>query len=201
MINASVAATMRLGQRWHAFGLTERGSDMTTTQTKKRTLLLDFDGVIHSYTSGWVQHNVIPDPPVPGAFAFIAEAVLFFEVAIYSSRSSKTMGIEAMRAWFTDHGLSAEVLEQLTFPLEKPPAFVTLDDRAITFTGVFPSMADLDRFRTWMQMPRMELAKRGLEKLLIAIADLRDPEGRHIALEPRSVLQQWVLDQVPEWLR
>lgn len=29
-------------------------------------VVLDFDGVIHAYTSGWKGLTVIPDPPVPG---------------------------------------------------------------------------------------------------------------------------------------
>jgi hypothetical protein len=33
---------------------------------RKPILCLDFDGVLHSYTSGWKGAAVIPDPPVPG---------------------------------------------------------------------------------------------------------------------------------------
>ena len=40
----------------------------------KLILCLDFDGVIHSYSSGWKGADVIPDPPVPGALRFIADA-------------------------------------------------------------------------------------------------------------------------------
>ena len=32
----------------------------------KKTVVFDFDGVIHSYTSGWKGATVIPDPPVEG---------------------------------------------------------------------------------------------------------------------------------------
>ena len=31
----------------------------------KKTVVFDFDGVIHSYTSGWKGESVITDPPVP----------------------------------------------------------------------------------------------------------------------------------------
>ncbi len=40
----------------------------------KPILCLDFDGVIHSYTSGWKGADVIPDPPVEGAMQFIWDA-------------------------------------------------------------------------------------------------------------------------------
>ena len=31
-----------------------------------KTVVFDFDGVVHSYTSGWQGEDTIPDPPVPG---------------------------------------------------------------------------------------------------------------------------------------
>ena len=96
----------------------------------KPLLCLDFDGVCHSYTSGWQGADVIPDPPVPGMWAFLRAAVHVFEVAIYSARSHQPGGREAMRQWFSRHAASAYeqriATEWLTFPAEKPPAFVTL---------------------------------------------------------------------------
>jgi len=35
------------------------------------------------------------------------------------------------------------------FVTEKPPALVTLDDRASTFTGTWPKVADLLAFKPW----------------------------------------------------
>src|SRR5262245_1372983 len=72
-----------------------RRSDMPD----KPILCLDFDGVIHSYTSGWKGVDVIPDPPVPGALDFIDKAREHFIVAIYSSRSGQIGGKHAMTEW------------------------------------------------------------------------------------------------------
>lgn len=65
----------------------------------KPILLVDFDGVIHSYNSGWKGARVIPDPPVPGALQFLADAQKAFRVMIYSSRSRQWGGKWAMKQW------------------------------------------------------------------------------------------------------
>lgn len=155
---------------------------------RKPILCLDFDGVCHSYTSGWKGADVIPDPPVTGMWEFLLEANRHFEINIFSSRSGQEGGIVAMRNWFIDclvksHNTSAEMLgttrpaaehdgvlvfddtqtitkEQvapfidalLRFPQEKPPAFVGIDDRVITFTGHWPTIAELKNFKPWNQL-------------------------------------------------
>jgi hypothetical protein len=75
-------------------------------------ICVDFDGVIHSYTSGWKGAVVIPDPPVEGAFAWLKEMTARgdFRINIYSSRSKERGAIEAMKVWFVEHGLPKEVL-------------------------------------------------------------------------------------------
>lgn len=35
------------------------------------------------------------------------------------------------------------------FPTERPPATITIDDRAITFTGEWPDMETLINFKPW----------------------------------------------------
>jgi hypothetical protein len=65
----------------------------------KPLLTLDFDGVLHSYTSGWKGARIIPDPPVPGALEFIVTALDRFRVAIHSSRSHQWGGRRAMKQW------------------------------------------------------------------------------------------------------
>lgn len=129
----------------------------------KPILVLDFDGVLHSYVSGWKGAHFCPDPPVPGAMAFLVEAVKHFDVAILSSRSHQDGGIRAMQSW-VDYWLDKEygwdkgpgavaeanaVRNSVAYPKEKPAAFVTLDDRAITFTGEWPGMEALLAFKPW----------------------------------------------------
>lgn len=129
----------------------------------KPILCLDFDGVIHSYTSGWKGADVILDPVVDGTFEFLLEAVKVFDINIFSSRSNQINGVFAMRSYIyskyaewldkhqhADDQLSPkELLELLKFPTEKPPALISIDDRAITFTGIWPSVEDLKNFQPW----------------------------------------------------
>jgi len=122
----------------------------------KPTLCLDFDGVIHSYTSPWKGASIVSDGPVPGAIAFLREAVKEYTVAIYSSRSHQEGGLEAMQEWLefcakdvahSDEDL--KWLEEIEWPDYKPSAFLTIDDRAICFTGVWPSISEIKAFKPW----------------------------------------------------
>lgn len=129
---------------------------MNYPMPRKPILSLDFDGVLHSYTSGWKGADVIPDPPVPGTFEFLEAAHEYFEVHIFSSRSGQPGGIAAMRAWLVHHagygddfGPLPAWLTEIQFPVDKPPAFVALDDRVLTFNGVFPSVEELRNFAPW----------------------------------------------------
>ncbi len=125
---------------------------------RKPILCLDFDGVLHSYTSGWKGADVIPDPPVDGAMDFIWKASEHFTIAIFSSRSNQVGGIRAMKAWLTEHFRffwaadrthCDDVLAEIEWPTEKPPAQITIDDRALTFEGVWPTIEALKAFQPW----------------------------------------------------
>lgn len=122
----------------------------------KPILSLDFDGVLHSYTSGWKGAAVVTDPPVDGMVSFLLEAVKHFDVCVFSSRSLEPGGIVAMRGWLlrwasVELGKHAaeNLLKEIRFPIQKPPAFVGLDDKVITFKGTWPTVESLKRFRAW----------------------------------------------------
>lgn len=97
----------------------------------KKTVVFDFDGVIHSYASGWQGIDVLPDQPVPGIREAIAEIrAAGYEVIVVSSRCVEPAGIEAIRKWLDEYGI---VVDDVT--MHKPPADAYIDDRAIRFDG------------------------------------------------------------------
>lgn len=127
-------------------------------------ICVDFDGVIHSYKSGWQGVDIIPDEPVEGAIEWIIEhlpvpeAVCAMaaeykgpEVQIYSSRSKSWRGRRAMKKWLIKHGLHSSYISDgiLKFPTKKPAAFLTIDDRAICFSGTFPTKQEMLQFKPW----------------------------------------------------
>lgn len=117
----------------------------------KPILCVDFDGVIHSYTSGWQGADVVADPPVRGALKWLEQAAEHWDVQIYSSRSSQPNGPEAMAAWLATWSNLEGVSLTLSFPEQKPPAFLTIDDRAVCFDGMWDRLdpkALLD-FKPW----------------------------------------------------
>lgn len=122
----------------------------------KPILCLDFDGVIHSYTSGWQGIDVVADPPVTGALGFIMAADEYFRVAIYSTRSAEKIGREAMQKWLFEEAKRLfkfdtvpKWLSNIEWPSTKPSAFLTIDDRALTFTGDWPDLDYLRAFKPW----------------------------------------------------
>lgn len=125
----------------------------------KPILCLDFDGVIHSYTSGWQGAHRADDPPVDGTADFLVEATKRFKVSIYSSRSKSLRGRACMKRYMrqhfaipltfsTDHDQDY-LHEELRYPWFKPSAFLTIDDRALTFDGVWPAIETIKEFKPW----------------------------------------------------
>lgn len=124
---------------------------------KKPILCLDFDGVIHRYGKGW-QNGVIYDDIVPGFFEWAEAASEHFHLVIYSSRSKSDEGVMAMSMWMAQQrkkwreaGGKPETDTPLSFEFanEKPPAFLTIDDRALRFHGVWPDVEEIRYFKPW----------------------------------------------------
>lgn len=116
------------------------------------TLIIDFDGVLHSYVSGWQGIANITDPPTPGAQDFCRVAMEQFRVVIISTRCTEEKGWLAIMEW----------LEEWSFPFglrvsttgRKEPATVMIDDRAIQFVGEWPDIDSLVNFTPWNKEPQ-----------------------------------------------
>ncbi len=97
----------------------------------KQTVVFDFDGVIHSYTSGWKGMENIPDRPVPGIKEAIAEIrAAGYSVVVVSTRCAMPTGYIAVQQYLQHHKIEVDGVT-----CEKPPAVCYIDDRAITFDG------------------------------------------------------------------
>lgn len=115
---------------------------------KRKTVVFDFDGVIHSYTSGWKGEDVIPDAPVPK----IKEAIYQirkagYEVVVVSTRCATNKGFVAVDKYLFENGIVVDRICR-----EKPPAVVYIDDRAICFDGKSDELLEkIENFKTWYQ--------------------------------------------------
>jgi len=141
----------------------------------KPILCLDFDGVIHDYREGW-KDGVIYGELTPGFLDWAHEAGKLFELVIYSSRCKDDEGIISMVWWIEDkarnegwqtanqfvsdeptmrllHAKRADVIV-FKFAHEKPPAFLTIDDRCVPFEGTWDRLGlipeVLREFKPWM---------------------------------------------------
>lgn len=119
----------------------------------KKTVVFDFDGVIHSYTSGWKGITEISDPPVDGIREVIIELrKRDYEVVIVSTRCSEIKGIVAIENYLKKNDI---VVDKICS--EKPPAIVYVDDRAINFDGKIYGLLDkICNFKSWTEKLKEE---------------------------------------------
>lgn len=111
------------------------------------TVVLDFDGVIHSYKSGWKGITEIPDPPVSGIKEAIDKIRDKFNVVVVSTRCISPEGIKAVKNWLNKYNI---VVDDVT--AEKPPAICYVDDRAICFNDNAAMLPDLvENFKAWWE--------------------------------------------------
>lgn len=126
---------------------------------RQKHIWLDFDGVLHSYESGWEGADVINDDPVVDpetgrtSIQWLTSLLQsgHFVVHIWSRRGAdpRSGGIGAMKVWLQKHGLAPRYLKRLKFETDKPDAFLFIDDRAMAFDGEFPDPLEVKQFQPW----------------------------------------------------
>lgn len=109
------------------------------------TVAIDFDGVIHSYISGWQGTDQCPDPLVEGIDEVIKDLRKDHKVVVVSSRADTYEGRLAIRDYLKKYNIEVDGID-----CRKPPAIVYIDDRAICFTGDTNNLAKQVRnFKPW----------------------------------------------------
>lgn len=104
---------------------------------RKRTVAIDFDGVIHRYSKGWKDGSIY-DPPVEGARDALARLHAQYNVVIFTTRVNPAMRgsdtqMNDVLEWLAKHGFrKGEHFDEVTHA--KPAALVYIDDRALHFT-------------------------------------------------------------------
>ena len=109
-----------------------------------KTIVFDFDGVIHSYKSGWKGITNIPDEPNWDVINLIKELSKDYKIVIVSSRASTDEGVTAIDSWLGKYGI-AEYFDDIT--AMKVPAIAYVDDRAVPYAEDIEDMKkELNKF-------------------------------------------------------
>lgn len=113
---------------------------------EKKTIVFDFDGVIHKYSKGWQGVDNIYDEPVEGIKELIEKLRQDYEVIIFSTRSSEEIGKQAIYEWLEKYNIQVDYVCSI-----KPPAICYIDDRAITFNGTTKGLYEkIVSFENWI---------------------------------------------------
>lgn len=119
----------------------------------RKTIAIDFDGVLHSYTGEWEGAHVANDPPTEGMATWITELAEHCDLIIYSARLNGEGGFECVRKYLLQHGVDEAVVDKIQL-IAKPHAQLYIDDRAFHFQGTFPSVEEIQGFKPWNRKNR-----------------------------------------------
>lgn len=111
----------------------------------KKTIVFDFDGVIHKYSKGW-QDGSIYDEPVEGIKDVINELHKDYEIFIVSTRARELSGQTEIENYLDKNGIEYDCVTSI-----KVPAIIYVDDRCIKFDpkNLDTLIQDIKEFKTW----------------------------------------------------
>lgn len=138
----------------------------------KKTITIEFDGCICRQPCDPDYEGKAEGPPVPGAMAFIVEALDRYCVVVCSPRAVNQGGIGVMWDYLRDgmaeyyagqirqawpegqesairaaaHNKASDTVRRIDFVKARPVAHLNIDPRAYRFVGVWPSMDAVEAF-------------------------------------------------------
>jgi hypothetical protein len=126
------------------------GMDQPKTKRYFKTISIDFDGVIHAYTSPFTTSTDIHDGPVDGALQFIRDAFdRGYGIQIHTARANDSKCEAAIVDWLHKHGLEVHYIDNIIISQLKKGAVVYIDDRGFRFEGQFPTFDQIEAFQQW----------------------------------------------------
>jgi hypothetical protein len=141
-----------LSERWVKETIENIDDAVDLLNTDKKTVAIDFDGVINSFSSGW-KGSTVTDAPIGGAVDAIR--VLLDsgnKVVIFSTRAATPEGAATIRDYLRVNSGNGDIADMVEITDKKPIADVYIDDRAIPFTGNWEeTLRQIEEFRPWTE--------------------------------------------------
>ena len=107
---------------------------------KKRTILIDLDGVLNEYKGNY-DKNFIPEPKF-GATKFLEELSKNYELKLFTTRDSKLA-----TTWLHKNNLYKYFSDVVN---TKVPAWLMIDDRCLKFEGNYDLLcSQINNFKPW----------------------------------------------------
>lgn len=106
----------------------------------KKTILIDFDGVLNDYKGVYNEGNL---PPIrKGAKEFLIKLSKEYIIKIFTSRT-----ILKVSKWVIENEIEDYISDVTNI---KEQAYVLIDDRGITFNGSFDELyKKIENFKVW----------------------------------------------------
>ncbi len=106
----------------------------------KKTVLLDFDGVLNDYNGNYSDGEI--EPLRDGALDFLERLSKEFKIILFTSRD-----LYLVNEWVIENNLW-KYFEKITNI--KEPAFLIVDDRCVRFNGDYnQTLNDISNFKVW----------------------------------------------------
>ena len=111
----------------------------------RKTIVFDFDGVIHKYSKGW-QDGSIYYKPVDGIKDVINELHKEYDIYVVTTRARDLGQQMAVERYLDDNGIEYDCVTSI-----KVPAQVYVDDRGLKFDpdNIKDLIHDIKNFVVW----------------------------------------------------